>query len=459
MKYLMLTLVLVIIYGPVSHATIWPVGPGKTFTKPSEVSNLVVQGDTVLIDPVEYPGDVAFWKVDQLLLIGNQGRPHLNAQGKAAGQKAIWVIQGDDVTVENIEFSHCTVPDKNGAGIRQEGTNLTVRHCHFHDNENGILAGDNAASTILVEFTIFGFNGFGDGYSHNIYVNHIGHFIFRHNWSHNSKIGHLVKSRAHKNEILYNRLESEVGSKVSYEIDLPNGGLSRIIGNIIYQPTDGENSGLMAYGMEGWSNPGPHELYVINNTMVNAKTVGRFFTLNSGTAICKVWNNLLVGGGAVFNGPVVQLDSAHNHVIANIAAAGFSDPATLDFSLIPLSPAIDAGANPGQGGNWDLKPDWEYRHPADRIIRETFGALDIGALEAISTSSTFQVEKKKLSVWRNGIYLGHTVQLPEMRWHIYSLDGRLLAGSVGDGAMSLPEEIVVVVLFSQGRFVGSEILP
>lgn len=44
--------------------------------------------------------------------------------------------------MEWIEFSGATVPDKNGAGIRQEGVPLTVRHCRFHDNENCILAGD-----------------------------------------------------------------------------------------------------------------------------------------------------------------------------------------------------------------------------------------------------------------------------------------------------------------------------
>jgi hypothetical protein len=127
--------------------------------------------------------------------------------------------------------------------------------------------------------------------------------------------------------------------------------------------------------------------------------------------------------------------------------------------LTALSPAIDGGANPGQGGNWELKPEWEYKHPADRIIRETFGALDIGALEAISTSATYQEQKIKLSIWRNGVYLGHTVQLPEMRWQLYSLDGRLLDEWNGEGAMKLPKEMVVVVLFSEGRFVGSEILP
>ncbi|MBK8642006.1 MAG: hypothetical protein IPN15_07315 [Saprospiraceae bacterium] len=47
---------------------------------------------------------------------------------------------GRSTIVENIEFSECGVPDKNGAGIRLEATHLVVRSCYFHDNEDGILA-------------------------------------------------------------------------------------------------------------------------------------------------------------------------------------------------------------------------------------------------------------------------------------------------------------------------------
>ncbi len=55
--------------------------------------------------------------------------------------------------VENIEFSGATVPDQNGAGIRQQGDNLTVRHCYFHGNEDGILGGGGVASEVLIEYS------------------------------------------------------------------------------------------------------------------------------------------------------------------------------------------------------------------------------------------------------------------------------------------------------------------
>jgi len=49
----------------------------------------------------------------------------------------------------------------------------------MHGNEEGILAGHNRSSRILVEYTEFADNGYGDGLSHNIYVNHAREFTMR----------------------------------------------------------------------------------------------------------------------------------------------------------------------------------------------------------------------------------------------------------------------------------------
>jgi hypothetical protein len=57
------------------------------------------------------------------------------------------------------------VPDQNGAALRLEGTNFTLRNSFLHDNENGILSGANTNSDVLIEYTEFGHNGFGDGYT------------------------------------------------------------------------------------------------------------------------------------------------------------------------------------------------------------------------------------------------------------------------------------------------------
>jgi hypothetical protein len=268
--------------------------------------------------------------------------PHLESNGNAWGGKAIWVIQGDRTTVERIEFSECAVPDENGAGIRQEGSDLTVRHCQFHDNQNGILAGTVNPSTIRIEHCEFGYNGFGDGLTHNLYINNIDSLIFRYSYSHHAIVGHELKSRARVNVIEYNRFSNEADGAASREIDLPNGGTTYLIGNVIQQGPQGENSNLVGFGMEGLNNPGPHELYVVNNTLVNEKSVGSFFQM-PGTVYFKAFNNILAGGGSYMTAWPSTIDTLANLRRTDISTCGFNAPNGYDYRIDTGSPAHNLG--------------------------------------------------------------------------------------------------------------------
>ena len=163
-----------------ASAGILSVGPGKTYEKPCQAIAAADDGDWIHIDAAgDYSGDVCSWSKNGLLIRGVGGVAKIDAAGKNAGGKATWVIAGNDTVIEYIEFTGAAVPDKNGAGIRQEGANLTVRNSYFHDNENGILAGNNPNSTILIEFSEFASNGAGDGQSHNLYINHVAKLVFQ----------------------------------------------------------------------------------------------------------------------------------------------------------------------------------------------------------------------------------------------------------------------------------------
>ena len=104
------------------------VGSTQQYKTPSAAAAAAQDGDTIEIEADEYAGDVAVWSANRLTIRGVNGMAHVAAHGKSAQQKAIWVIRGNDTTVEHIEFSGCRVPDRNGAGIRQEGRGLVVRH-------------------------------------------------------------------------------------------------------------------------------------------------------------------------------------------------------------------------------------------------------------------------------------------------------------------------------------------
>jgi hypothetical protein len=355
------------------HARKLLVGPGKTYAKPSLAAAAAHDGDTVEIDAVTYTGDACTWSADNLVLRGAGRFAHLDAQGANAQGKGTWVIDGKNTTIENIEFSGAKVDDQNGAGIRQEGPGVTIRHCYFHDNENGILAD---GGDMIIEYTEFAHNGLGEvGRTHNIYVSSATSFTLRYCYSHHAVIGHNVKSRAMKNFILYNRIMDEADGTSSYDIDLPNGGFSVVMGNLIQQGPNTDNSTIFPYGAEGLKNA-PNELYVVNNTFVNDRQGGTFIQIAGGTTVAKVMNNLFVGQGTLISG---KADTGGNVATAN---PGFVNRAAYDYRLTAGSPAIDKGKDAGAAGAVDLKPVFLYVHPVSNSPRVTAGAaLDAGAYE------------------------------------------------------------------------------
>ena len=361
----------------VASAAILQVGPGKTFAAPCAALAVAADGDTIQIDPVLYSGDVCAFGQNNLTIQGVNGRAHIDANKKSAQDKGIWVPSGGNLVVENIEFSGATSTSKNGAGIRAQGVNWTVRNCYFHDNQDGILESNIAGSNILIEYSEFAHNGYRDGMSHNLYIGHSASLTFRFNYSHDSIVGHLLKSRSAVNYVLYNRLTDESGTG-SYEIDLPNGGTSYVIGNLIEQGTKSQNSTIVTYLEEGVNvmNPGM-DLYVINNSIVNDLTSGTFVNIGTADTVpAVIKNNIFVGPGTLTNqtGATLANNFSGNPLFVN--QAGF------DYHLTSGSPAIDAGTNPGSANGFSLTPVFEYVHPACGEGRITTGAaIDIGAYE------------------------------------------------------------------------------
>jgi hypothetical protein len=355
------------------------VGPGHRFARPCQAIAAAKPGDTIGIDAKgngTYNGDVCGWSTSKLTIAGYNGLAHVDAAGHNWAGKAIWVIAGNDTVIRNVELSGATVPDNNGAGIRQEGANLTVIGCYFHDNQDGILAGDNAASDIVVRDTQFGHNGAGDGYSHNFYINHVRSFTLEGSWSHDANVGHLVKSRALTNYIRYNRITGQTGSD-SYEIDLPNGGLSYVVGNVVQQGTATQNPNMLSYGEEGNLNP-DSQLFVVNNTFVN--NLGHGTAVNVGSAVtarAMIVNNISVGSSNLTSQSGADLRG--NCIKSN---PKFVDAAGYDYRLGGGSPCIDAGTPPGSGQGRSLTPTQEYEHPTATRARTSRGVIDAGAFES-----------------------------------------------------------------------------
>ena len=359
---------------PLSSNRTLQVGPGAKYLTPCQAFKDAQDGDTIEINAAGvYAGDVCRISASNLVIRGVNGRPRIDAAGRSSERKAIWVIGGNNTVVENIELSGCLVEDLNGAGIRQEGTNLTVRACYFHDNENGIMCGKNPASEILIENTEFARNGHGDGYSHNLYIGNIKKFTMQFCYSHQSVGGQLVKSRAAENHIFYNRLTDEKGS--NYKLDLPNGGLAYVVGNIFQQSPSTTNSNIFAFGAEG---PTPDSrLIVINNTFVNDRSAGGFIRINPYVTMpALIINNIFAGTGEVCSQPYALL-------LANFVGPdpGFMDRAHFDYRLRYGSPCINRGSDLAKFGMEGVAPKYEYVHPCKSKARSFVGPIDIGAFE------------------------------------------------------------------------------
>ncbi len=364
---------------PPPASNVFQVGPTRTYKMPSEVSSIVPDGAVVEIDAGIYSGDATSWNANNLTIRGMGGKAHLRADGVSTRGKGTWIINGDNVTIDNIEFSGAAVPGSNGAGIRHQGGNLTIRNAYFHDNENGILTDSNATAEILIEYSEFAYNGAGDGYSHNMYIGNIQKFTFQHNYSHHAKAGHNLKSRARENFILYNKIMDASDGTSSYAIDLPNGGLSVVMGNILQQGPNTGNSSIVAYAAEGGTNPS-QALYFVNNTVINDRSSGKFVQI-SGTPTIKIVNNLFVAGGTVPTGTGVSSN-------LELAYDNFVDAPNYNYHLLPTASAIDIGLDAGSVENINLTPVWEYVEGINRIARGVQGVLDLGAYEFGTETST-----------------------------------------------------------------------
>lgn len=334
------------------------VGPGHRLRSLAEAAASARDGDVFEVEAGDYPGDVAVWHQNDITVRAVGGRVRLIARGLAAERKAIWVLRGDRMRIEGIDFSGARVPDRNGAGIRLERGVLTVLDCSFTDNQNGILTSNDAAITLDIANCEFARNGHDDGKSHNLYVGAIARLTVTGSYFHHARVGHLLKSRAAVNHILYNRLSDEPGGSASYELEFASGGIAYVIGNIIQQGSQTGNPHLISYGTEGYSWP-LNALYLINNTLVdNRPQGGVFLRVKPGSAQVKAVNNLLVGAGQLASaGPG---DYQNNF---NVDWDEFELAAREDYRLKRSSRLLGRAVDPGTAGEQSLRPSREYSHP------------------------------------------------------------------------------------------------
>lgn len=357
------------------------VGPGKTYAVPSQAARAAQAGDTIRIATGDYIGDVAVWYAPNLRICGVGGRARLYANGKSAQGKAIWVMAGDNAVIENVDFHDCKVVDRNGAGIRVEPKiSLTVRDSGFYDNENGILSGNGGS--ILIERAEFARNGYGDGYSHNLYVGRADSLIVRSSFFHEAKIGHNLKSRAKSSLVENSYFMDGPAGMSSYLNDFPNGGVVTLRGNMYYKGPRADNSVAISFGAEGLTVWPTNTLGLGHNTVVSAYAGGSFISARPATQALWINGNLfagtnnpaLISGGLSSTSSVIYafrnfVTTANNFPnAANVAAPSF-------WPLNSLLASVQVGSV--------INANYLYDSPKPYLLRPILSTTRlIGALQA-----------------------------------------------------------------------------
>jgi hypothetical protein len=289
--------------GPSTAERVLSVGPGETYPTPSAAAADARDGDTVLIRPGLYR-DCAIWRADRLTLEGLGQDGDVRITGSSCENKGLWVIKGQATVVRNVTLFGATSSWRNGAGIRQEGTDLLVEHSRFLDNENGILAGADESSSITIRDSRFERNGKCEpDCAHGIYAGRIGWLSVERSIFRDQRIGHHIKSRALVTEVSDSVIEDGALGTASYLINLPNGGSALIRGNRLQKGPRSDNPQVaIAIGEEGATNPG--SVYLIQrNSFVSDLPEPTLFTRNRSPIPALLAGNAIEGKVRLLEGP------------------------------------------------------------------------------------------------------------------------------------------------------------
>lgn len=286
-----------------AHGRVLEVGEGKDYKLPSEAIGAAKAGDTVSIQPGEY-FDCAFVRANNLVIEGVGDAAKVLITDKACGGKGMLVISGDKVTVRNLTLTRARVPDGNGAGIRNEGANLTVDHVLFINNQNGILSTPAEPGTVSIKDSVFDRNGGcanGGGCSHGVYIGNATLLRIEGSTFSGTKSGHHIKSRAARTEVIGCTIKDGDEGTASYEIETPIGGSLVVRDSTLQKGPEAENHGTMIFiGAEGASQP-TREITIENNTVRNDGSFNTVFVRNLTATDAMLKGNKI-------SGPVKPLD-------------------------------------------------------------------------------------------------------------------------------------------------------
>jgi len=305
------------------------VGQGQQYSTIKAAVAASRDGDVIQVQAGTYTNE--FIDINtKITLQGVGGMVKLQGTEDVSNGKGL-LVTNTDVTIDHFEFTGATGGSNNAAGIRYQQGNLVVTNSYFHDNQNGILANPWSSGTITIKNSEFDHNGYGDGFTHNLYVNAVAKLTIQDSYFHDAVEGHEIKSRALETEITNTRIYDNDGT-ASYSVDLPNGGKAVLANNIIQQGENSSNPNIVTFGAEGSLHSGS-ELTMTGNTIIND----------------------MAGRGAMvmsFNGAPVTMDDTKVYGVNQLTSGSVSASNTTTLSS---HPALDS-SHPWESGGSSPTP-------------------------------------------------------------------------------------------------------
>lgn len=286
---------------PASAATL-NAGPNEAYATPSQAIAAALPGDTVHIAAGTY-SDCAVWRTDNLTIEGEGAATVLT--DAVCGDQGILVVNAPHATVRNLTVSNAAIAEGNGSGIRDNSEHLIVENCTFRDNQDGILTYGNGRGELTVRNSTFEGNGAclpNKGCAHGIYAGSLGLVRIEGSRFYDTKVGHHIKSRARRTEVVNNIIEDGPNGTSSYLIDLPNGGALMMTGNTIQKGPRTQNPSAAVTIGEEVHVPPASAIVISGNTFRNdgPRTV---FVRNMTKDPAQLRGNTVKGPAQVLSGP------------------------------------------------------------------------------------------------------------------------------------------------------------
>lgn len=234
---------------------------GKIYKDLSSATSAIKAGSVVIFGRGIYTNGLSI-NQDAVTLRGSEGT---HFKGASVQGKATFVVNGNNVVIESIECSEVAVPHKNGACVRQNGRDLTLRYVYFHDSEQGILSA-KGSGRLTIENSRFERLG-KIGRAHAVYSNN-DRLEIRYSCFLSSKgEGHEIKSRAPVT-LIESSVVASLSGKDSRLIDVSNGGALIVRNSVLEQGVNSSNLELIGFGLEGMKSGHPQSVTLENNTIL-----------------------------------------------------------------------------------------------------------------------------------------------------------------------------------------------